>query len=84
MRTEIDTRTFEHKGRTFTARLYRTENGFSVIALLDDQQVSPAYRIDFETHADYFMQHKEKLTEHLFELAESDIQQGLYFHPPEK
>ena len=82
--TELETRPFQHKGRTFTAKLYGTESRVSVVVFLDGQPVSPSYGVDFETHAVYFMQHKERLTERLFEFAQSDIEQELYFHAPGK
>lgn len=34
----------------------------------------------FDTHTDYFMQHKASFADSLFELAKSDIEQGVYFH----
>ena len=80
MGTELQERMFQHKGRTFVLKLHKTVNGFSVVVLLNGSQVSPSYSVDFVTHADYFMQHKEKLTEHLFALAQSDVAQELYFH----
>jgi hypothetical protein len=80
MTTEIQEQIFQHKGRSFVSKLYKTANGFSVVVMLNGSQVSPSYSVDFVTHADYFMQHKEKLTEHLFALAQSDVEQELYFH----
>ena len=77
---ELDQRTFEHNGRRFVAKLYGGDGRFSVVVFLDGDQVSPSYSVDFVTHADYFMQHRERLTEHLFELAQSDIKQEMYFH----
>lgn len=78
---EINRRIFKHKDLEFSVRLYQTPTGFSVIAFLKDQQVSPSYSVSFEAHADFFMQHKERLTEHLFSLAESDIEVEMYFSP---
>jgi hypothetical protein len=77
---ELVQRTFEHAGRRFVAKLYEDDSRFSVVVFLDGDQVSPSYSVDFVTHQDYFMQHKEKLIEHLFELAQSDIKQEMYFH----
>ena len=76
---ELEERAFEHNGRRFVAKLYGADHRFSVVVFLDDKQVSPSYGVDFETHVDYFMQYKEKLTNHLFELAQSDIDQEMYF-----
>lgn len=81
---EIEKRTFQHNGRTFASKLYETNRGYSVVVFLDDIPVSPSYRVDFETNADYFMQHRQRLTEHLLDLSESDVRQELYFHPPGK
>lgn len=76
---QLEERKFDHKGKTFALRLFGTEAGFSVVALLDGQQVSPSYSVSFETHTDYLIQHKARLTEHLFGIAQSDIERGLYF-----
>lgn len=76
---EIEKRTFAHDGKTFELRLYRASNGFNVVAFLDEQQVSPCYGVSFTTHADYFSQHHQRLTEHLFDIARSDIALGMYF-----
>ncbi len=76
---QIEERSFEHKGNTFALRLFGTGSGFSVVAFLNGQQVSPSYSVSFETHSDYFMQHKARLTDHLFEIAQSDIEHEMYF-----
>jgi hypothetical protein len=78
---ELQEREFTHDGQTFALKLFGTGTGFSVIAFLADMQVSPSYSVDFATHTDYFMQHKESLTETLFGTAQSDIETGMYFRP---
>lgn len=70
---------FTHKGKVFVRKLFRTETGFSVITDLDGKQVSPSYSVNFETHFDFFIQHKARLTDELLSLAESDIQAEMYF-----
>ncbi|MGI0133727.1 MAG: hypothetical protein ACREBW_02055 [Candidatus Micrarchaeaceae archaeon] len=77
--TLLEDRQFQHSGKTFSLKLFGTDTGFSVVAFLNDQQVSPSYTISFETHTDYFMQHKASLTESLFGLAQSDLEHGMYF-----
>lgn len=76
---EIETRDFEHNGRKFVLRLFKTETGFSVVAFHDKNQVSPSYSASLEVHADYFMQHKQSITENLYRIARSDIEVGMYF-----
>jgi len=76
---EIETRSFDHDGCNFALTLFRTANGFSVVAFLNARQVSPSYSVSFETYSAYFMQHQQRLTERLFEIAQSDIEQGMYF-----
>jgi hypothetical protein len=78
---ELEKREFTHDRKTFVLRLFGTRTGFSVVAFLADKQVSPSYSVDFATHTDYFMQHKESLTETLFGTARSDIETGMYFRP---
>ncbi|MBN6103545.1 hypothetical protein JR064_15355 [Xanthomonas sp. CFBP 8703] len=76
---EIELRTFRHRDQDFTLKLSQTENGYSVVAFLGECQISPAYSVDFITHMDYFMQHKQRLTENLFGIAQADIERGIYF-----
>ncbi len=76
---EIERRSFSHKDLEFSLRLYQTSEGFSVVAFLRDQKIGPSYSVSFETHADFSVQHKERLTEQLFSLAESDIAVEMYF-----
>lgn len=76
----IKVRTFEHSGKTFALKLFSTDNGFSVVAFLNGQQVSPSYTVSFETDVNYFMQQKGRLTESLFSLAQSDLEHGMYCH----
>jgi hypothetical protein len=45
----------------------------------NNQQVSPEYSVDIETHNDYFIQHKESLTEHLVQIAKTDIENEIYY-----
>ena len=75
---ELEQRSFVHEGRNFMSKLYSNGNRFEVVVFLNGQQVSPRYGVDLETDVDYFMQHREHLTNHLFEIAKSDIKQGLY------
>ena len=76
---QIEERSFEHKDKIFSLRLFGVDAGFFVVAFLDEQQVSPSYGVNFETHIDHFMQHKERLTDQLFDIARSDIEQEMYF-----
>jgi hypothetical protein len=76
---QLEERSFEHGGKSFSLRLFGTETGFSVVAFLDGKQVSPSYSVSFITHADYFMQHKTRLIDHLFGTAQSDIEVEMYF-----
>lgn len=69
----------EHNGKTFVLKLFRSNTGFSVVAFLDGQQVSPSYSVSFETHTDYFMEHQQSLTDNLLSTAKSDIDNDLYF-----
>jgi len=75
----LEERTFEHKGKSFALRLFQTGPNFSVVAFWDGQQVSPSYSVSCETHTDYFMQHKARLADRLFEIARSDIEHEMYF-----
>lgn len=75
----LETRNFVFEGREFKLRLFGTNSSYTVIAFLGQQQISPSYSVDFITHIDYFIQHKSSLIEHLFDVAESDIEQGMYF-----
>lgn len=77
---QLEERSFEHGGEAFSIRLYGTGSGFTVPVFLSEQQVSPLYNISFEAHTDYFMRHKVRLTDHLFEIVQSDIEQEMYFH----
>lgn len=76
---QLQERKFDHKGKSFKLKLFGSDHGFTVIAFLGEQQVSPSYSVDFITHTDYFMQHQASLTENLFGVAQSDIEQGMYF-----
>ena len=78
---ELEQRSFAHEGRHFIAKLFSNGNRFEVVVFLNGQQVSPRYGVDLETDVDYFMQHREHLTGHLFEIAKSDIEHGLYLQP---
>jgi hypothetical protein len=77
---KLDERSFVHNGKTFAIKLFRIESGFQAIAFLDGKQVSPTYSVSFVTHVDYFMGHKQQLTDQLFSIAQSDIAQEMYFH----
>ena len=76
---QIEQRTFQHGGNTFTLKLTATDTQYAVVAYLRDQPVSPSYEVSIQTNVDYFIQHKAHLTENLFQLAQSDLEQGLYF-----
>ena len=76
----LEERAFQHNGNNFSLRLFGTDRSFVVVAFLGEEQVSPSYSVDFVTHADFFMQHKQSLIEDLFALAQSDIEKGMYFH----
>ena len=78
---ELEQQSFAHEGRSFIAKLFSNGYRFEVVVFLKGQQVSPRYGVDLETDVDYFMQHREHLTSHLFEIAKSDIEQGLYLQP---
>jgi hypothetical protein len=75
---EIEERKFEHNNHVILLKLFETGNGFSVVAFLEGVQVSPTYSVSFETDLDHFMQHRVRLTEQLFDLAQSDIEVGMY------
>lgn len=77
--TEIDERTFTLGDRTFSLKLTATDTKYAVAAYLGDQPVSPSYEVSVQTNVDFFIQHKAHLTENLFQLAKSDLEQGLYF-----
>ena len=77
---EIESRVINHNGREFVLKLFRADSGFSVVAFLGTHQASPSYSVNLETYMDYFMQHRERLTDNLFSIAQSDIEHGLYFH----
>ena len=47
----------------------------SNLAVARGMRPKPSYRVNFETHADYFRQHETHLINHLFDLARSDIGQ---------
>lgn len=76
---EIERRTFNHNDKEFLLRLFQTRHGYSVVAFLGERQISPSYSVDFITHTDYFMLHKQRLTDNLFGIAQSDIEHGMYF-----
>jgi len=77
---KIEERSFPHKGKNFVLKLFQTESGFQVVAFLDGKQVSPSYGVNFVTYVDYFMEHKDRLTNQLFSTAQSDIEQEMYYH----
>ena len=62
----------------------RSWPSFSATVFVDADQVSPSYSVDFVTHEDYFMQHKEKFANHLCEVAQSDVRQKMYFHASQR
>ena len=70
---------FTHDGKEFEIRTAIIGDKYCVKVFLNDEVVSPTYSVDLETHADYFMQHKESLVNNLKSIAKSDIEQGMYF-----
>jgi hypothetical protein len=74
----LEERNFEHNGNTFSLRLFSTDSSFSVIAFIGSTQVSPSYSVGFILHTDYLTQHKKRLTDNLFEMAQSDLQHDMY------
>ena len=76
--TTVDERPFILGDRRFTLKLTASDTQYTVVAYLDDQPVSPTYTVSVQTNVDYFIQHKAHLTESLFQLAQSDLEQGLY------
>ena len=76
--TTVDERPFTLGDRCFTLKLTATDTQYTVVAYLNGQPVSPTYTVSVQTNVDYFIQHKAHLTESLFQLAQSDLEQGLY------
>ena len=65
-------------GEEFELRLYGGDGTYKVISYHGSCQVSPSYSVDFITNLDYFMQHRHSLTERLFDIAQSDLERGIY------
>ncbi|HUW29350.1 MAG TPA: hypothetical protein VMV97_12150 [Sulfuriferula sp.] len=79
MQNQIEEREFTHDGNNFQLRLFGGADSYTVIAYLNNQQISLSYSVGLNTHIDYFLQHKASLVERLFEIASSDIKHGIYF-----
>lgn len=79
MQNQIEEQSFEHAGRTFQLKLFGGIDSYTVIAFVDNEQVSPSYTVSLDTHIDYFLQNKASYVERLFEDARSDIKHGMYF-----
>lgn len=75
---KLEERNFTHNGKSFVLRLFKANAGFVVIAYLGDEQVSPSYGVTFEVNGDYFGQYQQRLTDHLFDIAQSDIENNVY------
>jgi hypothetical protein len=71
---------FTHDGSEFEIRTEVIGGRHCVKIFLNDEIVSPTYSVDFETHADYFVQHKESLIQNLKATAKSDIENGMYYN----
>ena len=72
------TEIFEFNGKIFSINTISDGSKFSVTVMLSGEQVSPVYSVDFETHTDFFMQHKESLVDRLKSIAKSDIEAEMY------
>ena len=70
---------FTRDGNEFEIRTAIIDGRHCVKVFLNGEVVSPIYSVDFETHADYFAQHRESLIDNLKEIAKSDIEHGMYF-----
>ena len=81
---EIETDHFQFEGRRFELKLFEAEGAFMVIVLLDGDQVSPVYHVDYATHFDFFQARRIRLVDNLKWLARLDVEMGLYLHatPP--
>jgi len=76
----IEERQLTQDGKTFQVRLFGEAESYSIIAYLENKQISPCYSVSLEDHIDYFRQHKKSIIENIFEIAMSDIKRGIYFH----
>ncbi len=79
MQNLIEVREYSHDGNNFQLHLFGGTDSYTVIAYLNNQQISPSYSVSLVTHIDYFLQHKASLVERLFDVARSDIEHGIYF-----
>ena len=75
----IQNEKFEFDGQEFEIRVAEINGKFCVKVFSGSNQVSPEYSVDFETHQDFFSQYQESLVGHLFEIAKSDIENGMYY-----
>lgn len=71
-------KTFTHNGLTFEIRLTASDTLLSVATYLNDKQVSPAYSASLEVGTDNFYHYRKHICKSLFEIAESDIREGIY------
>ena len=75
----MENETFSHGGNEFEIRVAKINEKYCVKVFFNNDQVSPEYSVDFETHQDYFSQHQESLAAQLVEIAKSDIENGMYY-----
>lgn len=74
-----DIQKFEHNGQEFKVRIDLSDKTYRVKVFCHDEQVSPEYSVNIETHQDYFAQHKESLINQLVNLAKIDIEKDMYY-----
>lgn len=81
MMQAIETRHFVYKNLRVELRLFEVDNGFAVIAFIGDKQISPRYSSSWELAHDWYMQHLDHLKNHLFGIAQSDIESEFFIEP---
>ena len=70
---------FEHDGQEFEVKIECFNEKYNVKVFLQGEQVSPEYSVNIETHQDFFSQHQQSLIDKLVNIAQSDIERGLYY-----
>jgi hypothetical protein len=75
-------KTFEYNDLTFEIRLTSSGTSVQVATYLNGKQVSPVYSASLEVDEDYFHGYHEHICKSLFEIAESDIREGVYVRNP--
>jgi tRNA/tmRNA/rRNA uracil-C5-methylase (TrmA/RlmC/RlmD family) len=75
-----ESETFIYDDNEFEIRTEVIDGRHCVKIFLNDKIVSPTYSVDFEIHADYFVQYQKSLIDNLKATAKSDITNGMYFN----